>query len=591
MKKLTVILIIIFSLPSYGIKVETGISYKPSVDVKLIRFDDENDNGKIEPGEEITLKFSAVNNTKGIAKNTNVEVISKIIKIDNPRLSLGNINPNTHKEFDIIIKIPDDLSTNKFNVNITAQGTDFSRSFDFDFDVYYPRVDLIFLGINDGTTGLASGNGNGKIEPGERIEVTFKVINNESASYSDVNLYLTKEEGIVLNKGEENISVLPSRVEREILLSFTLTKGYKGETVLPIKAILKSKSVLLGVKDLNLTYEKSISILRAIWFIPTLVFLIILLGIVVYYGRKKRSVKEAKVKTTEFPSVTPKRKVTPPPTETLKIKDTGLSKEAQERYVIIRELGKGGMGIVYEAKDTVLDRRVALKVMREEISIRKREKERFLKEARTSAKLNHPNIAVLYDIIEDEDRIFLVFEYIDGKNLSSIIDDTGKLPLKIALKISTQTLRALKYSHGMGVIHRDLKPSNIMVNKKGIAKVLDFGIARVAYDTIYTFTGQTSGTPAYMAPEQHIGGKVDEKTDLYAFGATLYEMLTGELPFKGTDLLMCKREKRLNPPRELNRDIPKKIELLILKCLEPEIDRRPENAEAVIRLLMSFSYY
>jgi len=124
-----------------------------------------------------------------------------------------------------------------------------------------------------------------------------------------------------------------------------------------------------------------------------------------------------------------------------------------------------------------------------------------------------------------------------------------------------------------------------MMTKRGRAKILDFGIARVAYDTIYTFTGQTSGTPAYMAPEQHLGDKVDERCDIYSFGATLYEMLTGELPFKGADLLSAKREKKVIPPTEINPEIPKYVEEVILQCLEPERENRPKNAEELIKRL------
>ena len=289
-------------------------------------------------------------------------------------------------------------------------------------------------------------------------------------------------------------------------------------------------------------------------------------------------------KTTSKKKITPVSKK-PTRTGTLSVADIGLSKEAQERYVLVREIGKGGMGVVYEAKDTVLDRQVALKVMRPEISIRRREKERFLKEARTSAMLNHPNIVTLYDIVEDESgQIFLVFEYVDGRNLSHLIDNE-KISLNKSIDIGTQVLEGLKYAHTKGVIHRDLKPSNIMITKRGRAKILDFGIARVAYNTLYTFTGQTSGTPAYMAPEQHLGEKVDQRCDIYSFGATLYEMLTGELPFKGADLLVAKREKKIIPPTEINPKIPKYIEEIILQCLEPDKENRPKNAEELIKRL------
>ncbi len=257
--------------------------------------------------------------------------------------------------------------------------------------------------------------------------------------------------------------------------------------------------------------------------------------------------------------------------------DKTLTKQMQKRYELVRKLGEGGMGIVYEAKDTVLDRPVALKVMREEISLYKRERERFLREAKVSAKLTHPNIVEIYDVVEEGDNIYLVFEYIDGKSLKVIIDNKGRLGLDEALRITVGVCGALEYAHKQGVIHRDVKPSNIMVRKDGWVKVLDFGIARVAYDTIHTFSGKVVGTFAYMAPEQHLGEKVDPRTDVYGVGVMVYEVLTGELPFRGGDLLAMKREKKYTRVRDLNADVPEWLEKVVDRCLEPNPKDRFAN--------------
>jgi len=249
-----------------------------------------------------------------------------------------------------------------------------------------------------------------------------------------------------------------------------------------------------------------------------------------------------------------------------------------ERYVLLRRIGSGGMGEVYEAKDTKLGRRVAVKMMKDEISFRRREKERFLREARTSAKLSHPNIVSIFDIVDEEEKLYLVLEYVDGKRLADIIDEKEKIGEKMAKSLTMDVLKSLSYAHQQGVIHRDIKPTNVMVTSDWKAKLLDFGIAREAYNTMMSMSMNTSGTPAYMAPEQHLGDKVDESTDIYGVGAMLYEMLTGETPFKGTDLHLVKREKKVNLEAVSN----EKLRAIISKCLEPEREKRYRKADEMI---------
>jgi|GEM_PF-3185588 len=258
------------------------------------------------------------------------------------------------------------------------------------------------------------------------------------------------------------------------------------------------------------------------------------------------------------------------------------------KYRVIREIGKGGMAVVYEALDTLLQRRVAIKRMRDEIRLNKRERDRFLKEARTTARLEHPNIVHIYDII-DEDDILLVFEYIDGLTLDSLLNSVGKLPLTEGMAIARQVLYALDYAHGMGVVHRDLKPSNIMLRMDGVVKVMDFGIARAAKETVTIRTGvvDNSGTCAYMAPEQHLG-KADRQSDIFAFGVTVYEMLTGDFPFRGPDFLAQKERMSFTPMCESVEDLPETIEAVVAMCLQADKGIRyhtPSEVLATIRAI------
>jgi WD40 repeat protein/tRNA A-37 threonylcarbamoyl transferase component Bud32 len=262
-----------------------------------------------------------------------------------------------------------------------------------------------------------------------------------------------------------------------------------------------------------------------------------------------------------------------------------------EKYKLIREIGRGGMGIVYEGISNESNKRVAIKKMKEELSTRKRDKNRFLREARISAKLNHQNIVAIYDIVEDDKgKIYLIFEYVDGYPLSAIIDNKGKLSLEETKNIIFQVCNALGYAHSQGIVHRDIKPSNIMIargtvterNRSPIIKVLDFGIARVVTDTLYTMTGIITGTPAYMAPEQHIG-EGDQRVDIYSLGGLMYEMLTGELPFHGADVLAQKREMVYRLASELVPDLPKQIDNIINKCLQSDKEKRYKTIDELLR--------
>jgi serine/threonine-protein kinase len=248
------------------------------------------------------------------------------------------------------------------------------------------------------------------------------------------------------------------------------------------------------------------------------------------------------------------------------------------QYQVTRQIGTGGMGIVYEAKDLSLERSVAIKKMRDEIRTDPAERQRFVTEARTVAALHHPNIVDIYSIIEDEQDVYLVFEYVPGKTLASLISEKGTLDFDAALKVLRGACEAVDYAHRQKVIHRDIKPSNIMVSDDGRVKVMDFGVARQAKDamTKMSMTNTVVGTPPYMAPEQE-QGSVRKESDVFGLGVVFYELLTGKLPFNGhgAGMLLNKINGRLNPLSEqVKYGLPKGLEDVIAKSLAPDPEKR-----------------
>ncbi|NNE45495.1 MAG: serine/threonine-protein kinase [Rhodothermales bacterium] len=205
-------------------------------------------------------------------------------------------------------------------------------------------------------------------------------------------------------------------------------------------------------------------------------------------------------------------------------------------YRVVGQLGRGGMGIVYKAEDTKLDRTVALKLLPPHALISEDDRARFYREARAAAALNHPNIAHVYEIdeaeAEGESRPFIAMEYIDGESLEDLVAK-GPLPLEDAISYASQIAEGLKVAHEAQVVHRDIKSGNIMLTKKGVVKILDFGLAKTTASTKLTQMGSTLGTVAYMSPEQAKGEEVDRRSDIFSLGVILYELITGRLPFKG----------------------------------------------------------
>lgn len=264
-------------------------------------------------------------------------------------------------------------------------------------------------------------------------------------------------------------------------------------------------------------------------------------------------------------------------------------------YRIVEKIGQGGMGTVFKAMDTALDRVVALKMIdpilaREESFLR-----RFKNEAKALALLIHPNIVIVHAFLESEFGFFIVMEYVDGKNLADILLETGPLPWNKAMPIFKQILSAIGYAHSHNVIHRDLKPRNIMLTADGVTKVTDFGLAKVKrpHGTDSTITKSGAGTLYYMSPEQVKGlGGIDHRTDIYALGMTFYEILAGRTPFdkSDTDFTIYKAivEKKLPPPSHFKSDLPNDLTRIIMKSIEKQPDDRFQSAEEVLASIGEF---
>lgn len=264
-----------------------------------------------------------------------------------------------------------------------------------------------------------------------------------------------------------------------------------------------------------------------------------------------------------------------------------------QKYRIVRELGSGAMGAVYEAVDTLTERPVAMKVLRAELARQPELIDRFRSEAVTLARLNHPNIAILYDFFLEKEDYYMAMEFVRGQPLESVIRTSGSLDGRMAARIMSQVLDGLAHAHSMGVLHRDIKPANIMVTSDGRVKVTDFGIARVLGSSRMTRTGRIIGTLEYIAPERIRGDESDPRSDLYSAGVVLYEMLTGRLPFTAqTDFALIKAHLEEDPPplaEVLGTDAAADWDSVVRRAMAKSSQERFQTAEEFRHALPSFA--
>ncbi len=255
------------------------------------------------------------------------------------------------------------------------------------------------------------------------------------------------------------------------------------------------------------------------------------------------------------------------------------------RYLLLEKIGGGGMAVVYKAKCTLLNRFVAVKVLRTEFTNDDEFVKRFKIEAQSVASLSHPNVVSIYDVGHQDDIHYIVMEYIDGMTLKDYLNKHGALNWKDAVKITIQICSAIEHAHKNNIVHRDIKPHNILLTKEGIAKVTDFGIARAVTSSTITMVGSTIGSVHYFSPEQARGGFIDEKSDLYSLGIALYEMVTGKVPFDGdSPVAVALKHIQEMPlePHKLVPSLPYGVNEIIMKAIQKEQNMRYQSATEML---------
>jgi serine/threonine-protein kinase len=271
-----------------------------------------------------------------------------------------------------------------------------------------------------------------------------------------------------------------------------------------------------------------------------------------------------------------------------------INRILDDRYTILERIGGGGMAEVYRAHDKLLDRSVAVKMLRSQFTNDDEFVTRFRQEAQAAAKLSHPNIVNIYDVGRDGDYYYIIMEYISGQTLKELINSQGKLSVDMAMRIALEIAEALEHAHQNNIVHCDIKPHNILMTKAGRIKVTDFGIARAVTSATMTQTGTVLGSVHYFSPEQAKGSAVSAKSDIYSLGVVLYEMLTGRVPFDGEtpiSIALKHIQEEPQPPREINESIPPLLEATILKAMSKDAMTRFSDISAmIVDLKLSANY-
>jgi serine/threonine-protein kinase len=264
------------------------------------------------------------------------------------------------------------------------------------------------------------------------------------------------------------------------------------------------------------------------------------------------------------------------------------------RYEIIKTIGQGAMGLVYMAKDPAIDRTVAIKTIREDSNLFAKDaeevKKRFRREAQVAGRLSHPGIVTIYDVGGEGGLFYIVMEYVEGDTLDKIVDSKHLPDVDKTIDLMLQVCDAIGYAHKSGIIHRDIKPANIMIVDKRYVKVMDFGIARIASSDM-TQVGKIMGTPNYMSPEQVMGAKVDNRTDIFSMGVILYELLTGEKAFPGesiTTVIYRILHENPTPPKKLRLQLPSSLDYIVNKAMSKEIEKRYQSMEEFAKDLRNY---
>ena len=261
-----------------------------------------------------------------------------------------------------------------------------------------------------------------------------------------------------------------------------------------------------------------------------------------------------------------------------------------DRYEIIEELGKGGMGKVYRVEDKKIKEEIALKIIKPEIASDRKTIERFSNELKMARKIAHRNVCRMYDLGEEKGTHYITMEYVPGEDLKRLIRKVGQFSAGKTIFMASQVCEGLAEAHRFGVVHRDLKPQNIMIDEDGNARIMDFGIARTVKGKGITGAGVMIGTPEYMSPEQAEVKEVDQRSDIYSLGVILYEMVTGRVPFEGeTPLGIAMKHKNEVPqdPRQINAQLTEDLSRVIMRCLEKDKEKRYQSAGEVSAELLN----